>query len=114
MNLLQGCVVQICLSLFNILEGRDKMKYGGFTSFILIMLVGFSSLGQILEDRIARIKMTLWESGWVDKPLFIRKKLFMMMVGASARIELRPFGLQGLNMQSFAKGRFPSSDLTKL
>ncbi|RZF37245.1 hypothetical protein LSTR_LSTR006571 [Laodelphax striatellus] len=104
MNLLQGCVVQICLSLFNILEGGDKIKFGGFTCFILLMLVGFSSFGQILEDRIARIKMTLWESRWVEKPLSVRKTLFMMMIGASTQIELRPFGLRaGLNMQSFAK-----------
>ncbi|RZF34813.1 hypothetical protein LSTR_LSTR012182 [Laodelphax striatellus] len=102
LNLLQGCVVQLCLGLFSILEGGDKIKYGGFTCFVLLMLVGFSSFGQILEDRIGRVRTSIWESDWVSRPHFIRKALFTMMIGATARLELRPYGLQQLNMRSFA------------
>ncbi|XP_039284647.1 uncharacterized protein LOC111055356 isoform X2 [Nilaparvata lugens] len=108
-NLLQGCVVQLCLGLFSILEGGDKIKYGGFTCFVLLMLVGFSSFGQILEDRIGRVRVSIWDSDWVNRPYFTRKVLYTMMIGASARLELRPYGLQQLNMTSLAN-QPPSED----
>ncbi|XP_039294307.1 uncharacterized protein LOC120353683 [Nilaparvata lugens] len=87
---------QICIYLIFITLIDDiyvKVRYIICYAVVFAFIYFISWNGQIITDLGRRLKLTLFQSSWIDKPVWFRKTLLFMMTRASKDILIRPFGL---------------------
>lgn len=87
------------------LQGDDKLKYLTYATFVLIFLTCICGLGQLVKNKVDILRVTLAQFGWVDKPAYYKKALLIMITHAARDMEINPYGLHPLDMQTFTKVR---------
>ncbi|XP_039275533.1 uncharacterized protein LOC120349444 [Nilaparvata lugens] len=101
---INSCAIQMCLGFFSLTEGDDNiLKYLTFSTCVLIFLTFICGFGQMIKNKVNILRVTLAQFEWVDKPEYYKKSLLVMITYAARDLEINPYGLYSLDMQTFTK-----------
>ncbi|XP_022197362.1 uncharacterized protein LOC111054616 isoform X2 [Nilaparvata lugens] len=96
---LYGSQICIYLAFITLIEDiHIKLRY--ITRYLITFaFVYFSaSNGQNITDLGRKLRLSLFECSWVDKPAWFRKTLLFMNIRASKDMSVKPFGLYVLDI----------------
>ncbi|XP_039277431.1 uncharacterized protein LOC111045943 [Nilaparvata lugens] len=97
--------LQLCLYIIFILKMPEivhRIKYLFVYVVVLFIQLQWATYGQDLINNGDRLRLALYESSWINKPLWMKKSLLIMMARAEQPLEFKPYGLYVLDKQYMA------------
>ncbi|RZF42613.1 hypothetical protein LSTR_LSTR001408 [Laodelphax striatellus] len=83
-------------------DTATRIKFVFLALAIVVLMIMCASIGQTISDKGEKLRKTLWECSWVDKPEWFKKAILVMMKRSTRPLEIRPFGLYVLDLRRFA------------
>ncbi|XP_075236432.1 odorant receptor 43a-like [Lycorma delicatula] len=79
------------------------MKIGYFISALseILILYAYCTNGQKIINESDELRRAMGECPWLDKPLWFKKMLLLMMTKAQATLQIKPFGLYVVCLNNF-------------
>ncbi|RZF36665.1 hypothetical protein LSTR_LSTR012751 [Laodelphax striatellus] len=97
--------LQLCLYIIFIMKMPlivHRIKYLFVYVVVLFIQLQWATFGQNLINNGDRLRLALYESSWINKPLWMKKSLLIMMARAEQPLEFKPYGLYVLDKQYMA------------
>ncbi|RZF41335.1 hypothetical protein LSTR_LSTR000049 [Laodelphax striatellus] len=95
--------MQMCLFILFVIEMNEmvaRIKYTVLGIIVFSISVSASKMGQDLADQGERLRLKIYQSEWIDKPVWLQKYILLMITRASRNMEMKPYGLYVLDMSS--------------
>ncbi|XP_075236063.1 odorant receptor 10-like isoform X2 [Lycorma delicatula] len=85
----------------------DETILSKVSDFLRILIVSvftyiFSSISQNLINEDENLRNTLYECSWINKPEWFKKSLLIMLTRTNKPLQIKPFGLYVINLNSYA------------
>ncbi|XP_039277920.1 uncharacterized protein LOC120350023 [Nilaparvata lugens] len=95
--------LQMCLYILFVIEMDEmvaRIKYTVTGIIVFSISISGSKIGQDVADQGERLRLAMYQSEWIDKPVWLQKFILLMITRASRNMEMKPYGLYVLNMSS--------------
>ncbi|XP_075215597.1 uncharacterized protein LOC142321414 [Lycorma delicatula] len=99
----QFCCIELCINLYLGYVVTEKIKrYNYFTTYFLVMcLVGMiGKTGQKLIDKSEKLFRVITEISWINKPIWFKKSIHMMIIQARKPLQIKPVNLFIMNLEN--------------
>ncbi|RZF36375.1 hypothetical protein LSTR_LSTR002971 [Laodelphax striatellus] len=97
-------VIESCFNAYRTLQSQTLKEAVNFVmlfGLVNLMILYLFNNGQRLFNQNDILRRCLTELPWIDKPRWFRQAVHMMMIRANYDIQLKPYGIFVINLNSF-------------